>query len=111
VNVATKPIELGHCYGAALAPRFAERRCKLGAPVQGVSALTCLDLHEHASQLKALRCSEAGKGLSLCFDPQAGAACSSVPCGDRRISVTINLNEDYYAQDLLRHLPHRGFRN
>src|SRR5260370_328460 len=32
------------------------------------STSTC-ELHEAAGQLKAIRCSEARKGLSLCFDP------------------------------------------
>src|SRR5258708_32609095 len=69
MNVAAEPVELGDRYGAALARRFAQSSSKLRAPLHGIAALARLDLHEDAGQLKALRCSEARKGLSLCFDP------------------------------------------
>jgi hypothetical protein len=58
VNVSAQPVEFGHAYRAALTARFSQGRSKLWTSLQGVAALTCLDLHKHAHKLEAFRLGE-----------------------------------------------------
>jgi hypothetical protein len=85
VNITAEPVELRHCYWAALAARFVQRGHKLGSPVDSISALACLDLDEHAAQREALCRREAFQGFLLGLKPQARAAllCAVFAARDR----------------------------
>jgi hypothetical protein len=85
VNVATEPVQLGDCHWAPLAPCFAQCRCKLRTPLQGVGALAGLHLNEDAAKRGALSLREANQGLLLSFQAEARAAL--LWCGDANVAI------------------------
>ena len=53
---------------------FASASASIGRLVQGVASLTGLDLHKFGEHLTSLGGGEAGHGLPLGFEAEAGAA-------------------------------------
>jgi hypothetical protein len=74
MHVARQTIELCDHDRTALAARLIECSGKLWATVQGISALACLDLGEHADDLESFRCGKPFDSLSLRVDTKARTA-------------------------------------
>jgi hypothetical protein len=74
MNIAAKAIELGYCHRTPQPAGFGECRGKLGAAIERVGALACLNLHEHAAQLKALCRGEANESFPLRLNPEPRSA-------------------------------------
>ena len=97
VNVTRQPVELGDDDRRLQLLGPAERRCKLGALVQGVGAFAGLDLDELFHDLLTFAVGELRDGLPLRLQTQAGTTLG--------LATGADVADDLVRHDLFRNVP------